>query len=147
MEVIWRGGTAPGAVVYQDEFWGHVAGEFESGIEVSFYLLGHMLPMGDDEMKVEDGRDVAEDKVVLSEWQAFFFSVEILGAEKARSIGNRDRVDPGRHASDSVGRILAEDPAISEPNLSDLSLFHGIMATSKLRPVLPLLFIERLESR
>jgi hypothetical protein len=45
-----------------------------------------MIPMGNDQVKVEDGGHIAKDKITIRILQTLLLGVEVLGAKKAGSL-------------------------------------------------------------
>jgi hypothetical protein len=52
-------------------------------MEIGLYSLGNMVAMGDDQVEIENGRDVAKDEVIRAVFDTPFLGVEVLCAEKA----------------------------------------------------------------
>lgn len=103
--------------------------------------------MRDDQVKGEDGRDVAEDEIVLGIDDPFLLGVEVLRAEKAGALLNGDGVDTGRDAGHSVGSVPAENPAPFQLDSASLGSLHGFMASTKSGPTPPLVLVESPQSR
>jgi len=144
MEVIRRRGSTSGAIVDDDKVWREITSQPQQGIEVGLYLLGDMIPMDDDQVKVEDGRDVTENEIIIGKRQAFLLWEEVGGAEKAWSAQDRVGVDRSRNAGHSVRGKLTENPTTSQLDPADSSCLHGVVARPKLWPMKLLVVVEGL---
>src|SRR5262245_49340664 len=90
-------------------------------------------------MSIEDGKGIEVDDVVRTKGDAALFRIEIVGAEKAWTFGDRVTIDGRCRTRRAVGEVTHENIKPVDPYCSGLCVRQSLDPTGKSRPILQLL--------